>query len=538
MKAFWALLKLNFKKLLLTTFNAGQGKRKAASGIGAMVLVSVLSLYLAGTYAFLLASGFAVLGGLDVMLMLMVTMALAWPLMINIFAAQSLVFGTRDIDLILSFPVSPFSIMLARILALYLEILLMVELMLLPTGAAWLMFGGSGGALFMVLLLVLGAFLALLPTAIGLVFGFLVSLFASRMRFKNLFTVLFSLFLIAFILVGSTQFGAIASTAQVADINAIRTSLLSSFPPLGWVVQAVTGPHIGLFLALAVGSVAPLLLLTWLFSRFYKALLTKLSTHAMRANYKMKALRSTSPFMALLGKEARRFFGTPAYILNMGISCLIVIGASIFAATQRSRISYFLSALQGPESTAVLAALLPYFVLAFLAFFQLTCFSSAVSVSLEGKTLWILKAAPLPVGYIFGAKAGLNVLLNATTTIISVPLLAYAFSLAPLTALYILILCLLFGAFTSCLGLFINLCLPRLDADNDTMVIKQSSSGIISMLAALLAGGVVGVVAVPMYLANLSFGVYVAVAAALLALLLAASIALLATKGQRLFAAL
>ena len=57
MKPFFALLGLSFKTLIISTANIGRsrGKRKqAATGIGALVLLSGICLYLSGMYSFML----------------------------------------------------------------------------------------------------------------------------------------------------------------------------------------------------------------------------------------------------------------------------------------------------------------------------------------------------------------------------------------------------------------------------------------------------------------------------------------------------
>ncbi len=59
MKAFFALLGLSFKSLLINSVNIGRGKNKKSrsiSGVGALVFLSVLCLYLSGTYSMLLGS--------------------------------------------------------------------------------------------------------------------------------------------------------------------------------------------------------------------------------------------------------------------------------------------------------------------------------------------------------------------------------------------------------------------------------------------------------------------------------------------------
>ncbi|NLW78816.1 MAG: hypothetical protein GXY32_05325 [Ruminococcaceae bacterium] len=542
MKAFLALLNVSFKNLILTTGNVGgRKKRKAATGMGSLVLISLVMLYISAMYSFMLGSTLGPLGGLDVMLMAMTLMATLFPLVFTIFAAQSLVFSTKDLDLVLSLPVSAFSVMLARLMALYLEILLMVELLLIPAGVVWLMQGGGGGIGFLLLLVVTGIFLAFVPTLIALIFGGLISLLISRFqRFKNLFTTLFSLLVLAGVMVLVLNFNAsFGSGAELltGDIEGFRAAIGGAFPPVQWLVQALTGPSPLVLLAIFACCLLPFLFITWLFSLSYKKLLTMLASHKLKSDYKLGAVKGGSSGGALFRKEAKKFFGTPAYLLNAGISYFLLIAASVVAVIFKGTIGEFLGEIAsvGAEGQMILSYLPPILLLVLLFFAGLT-FISCVSISLEGKTLWILKEAPIGTGRIFFAKAGFNFLLSGITIVVCVPLVTYAFNLWLADMAAMLVLGLLFSLLVSTAGLFINLLLPRMDAENDTIVIKQSASVIVTMLFSFVMVG--GLVALFFALQGLGFALFSVIAGAILAVLCLLAILLLNTKGRKLFAAL
>ena len=147
MRKLWVLLKLNFRAMLRAfSFRSGAGssKKKAAGGLGALLLMAFLALYLSGVYSFLLASMLAEVGIVEMVLPLMALMACVMSLMFTLFAASGLVFGGKDSDIVLALPVPAFTVMLSKILALYLENLVFCGLWMLPTGAAYLVYAGLG----------------------------------------------------------------------------------------------------------------------------------------------------------------------------------------------------------------------------------------------------------------------------------------------------------------------------------------------------------------------------------------------------------
>ncbi|MDL2294539.1 hypothetical protein LJC60_07915 [Ruminococcaceae bacterium OttesenSCG-928-D13] len=544
MTPFLAMLKVNFQSLLLTTMQLGGNKRKgrAATGVAAFLLISAVMLMLSISYSLSMGFVFSMLGAMDLLLMIMIIMAVGFPFIFIVFASQSLVFSTKDIDQVLSWPVSAFSVMLARVLALYLEALLLCELLLVPSAVVYAAFGGAGGYLVVFLAIVLGLFIALVPTTLALVVGAVVSLVVSRLgRLKTLLNIIFSMLLVVGILVLSFSFSFSMTAAEemTLDVTGIRGALLGWLPPLGWAVQGMQGNLLWLLATVAV-CVVPFLAVTWLFSRFYKGILTRLSSHRIKSDYKLRGVSASGSLAALLGKEAGRFFGTPAYLLNAGIGYVMAILAAVVAVFQRSAVQNIVVAMSTDLGVpaSLVDAYLPPLLLALIAFLCGLSTVSASSISLEGKTLWILKEAPLPLGKIFAAKTGFGFLLGAVTMVICTVLLGIAFALQPLEMVGIGLVSLGFTLLSSMVGLMINLFLPRMDAENDTIIVKQSSAVLITMLVNVLL--MVALVLLFLLLNRLGAGfiLYCAAATSALALLCGVLALMLNTTGRKLFAAL
>ncbi|MEG0110597.1 MAG: hypothetical protein RR675_05715, partial [Oscillospiraceae bacterium] len=145
MLKYWALLRVSFRGLI-NNFGAGGGgksKKRAASGTGIMVLMGLLSLYISGVYSFAFGSMLKQTDMLGIMPVMMAIVAVLMSLMFTALAASGIVFGSKDMDLMLSLPLSAFSIMLSKTMALYLENLVFSVFMMLPAGGAYLYFGGA-----------------------------------------------------------------------------------------------------------------------------------------------------------------------------------------------------------------------------------------------------------------------------------------------------------------------------------------------------------------------------------------------------------
>ena len=145
MKAFLALVRLS----LLEMFNAiaGRGSRKQAVSAGlALTILTLLCLMLSFTYSASLSVGLKAVGALDLLPGLMSVLALLMAFLLTVFAAGGMLFGGKDNDIILALPVSDYAVLLSRMLAVYLENLLIAGFVLLPMAAVYVYSGGPAGA--------------------------------------------------------------------------------------------------------------------------------------------------------------------------------------------------------------------------------------------------------------------------------------------------------------------------------------------------------------------------------------------------------
>ena len=437
MRKFRSLLSLNFRAMLTTFRFGGRKSGRHATGAGALLLLAGLSLYLSGVYSFLFAAQLAQVGQLSLLLPIMSLLAV--------------VMG--DNDLMLALPVSAFTLMLSRTLALYLENLVSVFFMLLPAGAAYLWHGGGGGVVFFLLLILSALFLALLPTLISLTVGYVLAVLsgktARRALWANLFYLLFFLLLL------------------------MERGLCSGD------ALALLG-----FFALCL---LPFLLVVRLFAMRYKQIVTRLSARSVRSDYRLERLSSAGPRRALLKREALRFFGTPVYLFNAGFGLLLLPAAGVAALFQRARLDALLAQVEAGGLTLPLTGLLAagiWFVLS-------TAAVTASSISLEGNRLWILKEAPVGTATLFRIKTGFQLLLTLPCLLTGTALLSLALGLSWLDGLLVALSGIAFALFTAPFGLYVNLCFPKLDALSDAAVVKQSAASLIGVLvpmAVSLAG--------------------------------------------------
>ena len=481
MRKFRALLSVNLKAMLLSTSNSrGRGRRRM-SGVGMLILIAFLGLYLSGTYSFAFALQLAPVGMLDLLLMMMPVLVTAMGVFYTVMAVQGVVFGGKDNDLMLSLPIPAFQLMLARVLVLVLENLVFSYVILLPAGVAYAVFGGAAGPGFWLRLLAGAAVLSLLPTTLALVLGFLLTWLSGKFgRGKALLRNLLYLVFFGAVLVLAFQSGTLIGT--LAEYAAgIQAGFAGWGLPFLLFQRGVCGDGLA-FLATTALCLLPFLLAVWLFGQRYQHLVTSLTARASRADYKLVRQSGSSQRRALLNKEARRFFNSTMYLFNTGCGLILMLllgGAAL---------------IKGRELTTLLALLgdtlplTPLLALAIL-FCLSTAAISASSISLEGRYLWILREAPVDSRTVLDVKWGFQLLLTLPCTLVCIAAVTVGCQLPLDQAGALLLVSAAFALFHAPFGLYVNLCFPKLDAPNDTVVVKQSAAALLGTLVPMLLLG-------------------------------------------------
>lgn len=494
---------------------------------GALLLMGAVALYISGIYSWVMGKMLAEAGVIEFLIPVMSLFAVAVSLLFTAMAASSAVFGDRDMDFMLSLPVSAFWVMLSKMTALYLENLAFVGLWMIPVGVAGYVFGAAAdvGYFFRLPFAILALpFLSSLVACLG---GFLMAYAGSRMKHKALATNLVSIALFVLLFAGSMQLnnlGALLLENQVRAEQLFATWLL----PFGLLGRGMAG-DLPAFLGSLLVCILPFLGLAWLLSRSYKRIVSGLASHAFRTDFRLTEVKTNGQWTALFLKEIRRLFGTPAYLMNSCVSVVLLVGFSVYLLVDRDTMVVFESLL-GRDMTAPL-------LLGCMALMLSMVYPSAVSISLEGKTIWILKEAPVSAATLFAAKAGLNLVLAWPASILAAAVFFAAGYLTPGKTICMLLVCLTLTALLALAGVVLNLHFPKLDCDSDIRVVKNSASAMLcafgGMLFTLLLAGVWALTRT-----ILPFEAFCLVLSALLAVLVAGLWRYLTVRGAALFAAL
>ena len=531
MKKFFVLLKVSVRSMLLSSTSLGtKKKKKAVTGMGALALMAFLALYISGLYSFMLLEVLAPLGMEEMVFIYMGIAAVVGGLLFTTFAVKGVVFGGKDNDLLLSMPVSSTVLMASRVTAIYLENLVFSVFMLVPAGVvcAILTRNGAGHTLlFWVRVLIAAVALPLLDTALSVLLGAAAAFLSNRVsRGKVLGQNLIMAVYLALVFWFSFRINGMLATLA-GNAQGVKESLGWALPFV-WLGDGILGSWAalgGFVLCCAV----PFAVMVVVLGKVYRKAVTAFQSRSARSDYKLSGQKGSGQKKALLRKEAVRFFGNPVYSWNSGLGLIFLLVLGGAALVKREALLEILGQMGGALPLLPLCA-------GAMGFCLCTCAITAPSVSLEGRYLWILKEAPVGEGAVLWVKTGFQLLLSLPCTLVSSVCLAAAVKLPVWQWAALFGAMAVFAVGHAAFGMLMGLAFPRLDAANDTVVVKQSLAVLLTMfipMAALVGAGLLYWLG-----SRVSGGMALALPGALLLLLAGACVGVLAKKGPAMLRAL
>lgn len=443
----------------------------------------------------------------------------------SVFNTYSSLYLAKDNDLLLSLPIPLRVIISSRLVTVYLMGLMYSAVVIVPAVVVyWIQVAHSAAAIVGGILTV--AIVSLIVLLLSCLLGWVVAKISLKLKHKSITTVLVSL-----LGIGLYYFIYFKAQTVISDLvaNAVvyGVKIKGAAYPLYLFGRMAEGDWTAM--ALVSAAVVLLTALTWLLlSRSFLRLATSGGSTG-KARYREKKARVRSLPTALLGKECRRFVSSPNYMLNCGMGVLMIPAAGV------------LLLLKDGEWLGLLKAVLPGAdsVLAISVACLLASMNdmAAPSVSLEGKSLWVLQSLPVSAWEVLKAKLKMQLVFTGIPMLVflacALPVLGLSPVLSLLTAAGSLLAVLLLALF----GLTMGLKMPNLHWTSEIAPVKQGGSVALALLGgwvyALLPGGAAMALG-----RNLHPAVIPAVFCLLTAVLCALLYVWLKNRGAKVFAAL
>ena len=482
-----SLLKIRLAGIFNSALQTKKGEQKKLP-VGRLILFAVLYLYLVAVFlgfaiAISLSLGAALIpaGASWLYFALFGVATFSVLFILSIFETKSQLFDCKDNELLLSMPIKPRDIVLSRIFTILAVNYAVCAMLMLPFAVVNAVISGDAvstvGAILSMLLIPLPA------TALASAVGYAVALISRRLRNSTLITVIFSL---AFLGLYFWGYASLMSGLGSANEEELILGLTDSLAFLGVIGEALMfksfGSVIFVLFSLLVTALA-----YYYVTRDYLKIATD-NRGARKKEYRAEKLKTGTLMTALVKKELSRFTSSSTYLLNGGLGVIFRLAVGVLAIVRGGAvlevIDLLLLELPGVSRDGLLCAGICAAVITLSSMDMI----SVSSVSLEGKSLWIIKSMPISARDVLVAKTAAHSVICTPASLVSVimmliglnaPILAY-----PLAILSAVASSLLFAVF----GTVINTAFPKFEFENEAQPIKQSLAVLVVMMSQMLFG--------------------------------------------------
>lgn len=388
----------------------------------------------------------------------------------------------RDFDLLMALPIRPPVIVAGKLIFLY---LVNASLTVLLAGPIFVI-AGSGlhvGLVYYVIALFAMPFIPLLPMLLGALTAYAIGRFSARFRFAQYVLLAVSILLLLAVTVLPLLLTGLSGGSAVQTAGAVQMigRLCRILYPAVLLMNALRSADVLLLIAFVLINALPFVVFMHVSSSHFLAVRAQLKETGRPVSHHQAGFKASGLLTALFRKELKNYISTYVYILNTSFGMILLTLMVIILAVAPVPFSGQLGELMRQERT-----LLPMLTAVISFTVCLTC-TTASSISLDGKTIWMDRSLPVPATSVFLSKILLNLTVILPLLVVDVIILSLRFSLSPASVLLLLAIPSLYGVFVACSGLLINLRFPKLVWSSPTVPVKQSLSVIVSALAGFAA---------------------------------------------------
>jgi len=463
-----------FNSLNPKTIKGSKGKGKSIAFTAVIAFSMVYLVFYAVLLSVVMAKAFQQVNALYLLPALMMTASCLMMLFTTIYKVKGTIFGFNDYDLQMSLPIKTSTIVASRIVLLYSLNFIFGVFLMLPAGAVYIYYAMPDITFYIGFILSF-FFIPMIPIIAASVLGLLIHFAASFFKHKNIANLIITLSL--FMGFMYFTFNLHTFILNIADIGQTLMQSVNRYYPLAkmYTDGVCKSNFLSLFIFIII-SVAAFAVFTFIVGKKFKSLNTLMAASRTSSDYKMTALKVSSPSMSLYKRDMKRYFSSTNYVLNTGVGFLLFTMASvalIFTGADKLEMM-----IKIPGITNIIAKAGPIAI----SFFVVMSCSTACAISLEGKNLWIIKSLPLNIETIFLSKLAVNLTLSIPSILINSSIFAFVFKFNAEQTMLMYLVPIAYAFFTALGGLAINLNFPNFTWSNEITVIKQSASVMISVL--------------------------------------------------------
>ena len=419
-----------------------------------------------------------------VLLTIFVMLTSILTLIEGIYKSSNLLFNCKDDNLLLALPIKKSTVLFVRIFKFYIFELAYNALFLLPAMIVYTLYVEVNITYYLISLVMI-LLLPIIPIVISCIIGGIISLSSTKFKFKNVAQIVITtlVLLIVFYISFNIE-NILRDLAQNAkSINDIITKL---YYPAGAYNKMILNFNVNDLIIFIAFHILLCMITILSLSKIYYKINSNVKTIKTGDKNKKYKIKTNKPLKSLIKKELNKFISSPVFVTNAGFGLVLFIIGCILVCIKADSITEILS-MQGIDITfSQVEVYMPVILFGFICFSSFMTSITSSMISLEGRTFNILKSLPISPFKIIFSKVLTAVLIMFPFLVIGDIIVFIKFNFKLIEILIILLTSIILPCVAETIGILINLKYPKMNATNDTEVVKQSMSSTVSVFTGII----------------------------------------------------
>lgn len=395
---------------------------------------------------------------------------------LTLFRAGPTLFNYGSYEKFAVLPIRKISVIISRFLLLYIY----TGIFVIPVGVTATVVCGilAESSLFFYTKMIIGTIvLPFIPISAAVAVGTVGYGVISKVKYKNAVNTLLNLGVIATVAVLMFCSNTVANSLEKELLPEKLTAVHKYYYIAKWFSDGINSNHVSFILFAGVSFLCMFATLC-IVAKLYPKICTKIGETSTLRVKKFKEYKMQSPMFALYIREIKHYFSTSVYIFNTFPGFIFSAAFGVFILVVGT---------DGLENNAdipfwIILRIIPVIIGSACNIMPTT----AASISLEGKSFWILQNLPLTTKDIVNVKLSLNMSFAIPSCILSSICATIAFHADFCETFFILAIPVSISFFGATVGLYMNLTNPMFQWESESLPVKQSRASVLTMFSLML----------------------------------------------------
>ena len=443
------------------------------------IIFAIIIIGYMGGYAFVLMEQFKPMNQEYIVLTLFTFAFSIITLFEGFYKSGSLLFNCKDDQLLFSLPLDKKTILFIRMFKFYAFEFLFNSMFMAPAMIVYGVNMNQPWTYYLVSIIAL-IILPIVPIVISCIFGFGITYISSKFKGKNLVTTIASMAILLVVLYFSFNLDGLTNILT-NNSTMIDEYICKIYYPVGAYMSLVHEFNIVTLLIYVISHLALFTITILIIGKVYFNLNSKMKNVTVIHNNKPYIVKTRKRLISFVKKEFNRFVSTPVFIVNAGFGLVMFVAACVVVSFKYDAIINGLTAKMEGVSPDVFINYIPIGLMVLIAFSAFMTSITSSMISLEGKSINILKSLPIKSSMIVLYKVITSLVIIVPCLLLGDFIIFIVFKFDIVSILCALYASILIPFIAELIGIMVNLKYPKMDATNDTEIVKQSMSSMVSV---------------------------------------------------------